>query len=93
MRCNGRDIKRKPPKFGKWVDCEDHFPPVGQPVLGWFGGTDIETVMVNCRGSGKREDDWWWETRAGDTAEPAAWAEIKVDLLDLAGLDSSKEDE
>ena len=88
MRCCGRELKGKPPKIGKWVSCDDHFPPTGQPVLGWWGGTDLEMVMVNCRGGGKREADWWWETRAGDTAAPAAWAEIDIGLLNLSGTDT-----
>jgi len=76
-----------PPKIGKWTMTSDHNPPTGVPVLGWWGGMDIEAVQCNCRRDGESEGDWWWETRSGDTAEPSAWASIDVELLALSGTD------
>lgn len=76
-----RKLKVGPPPIGKWVSCDDHFPPTGVTVLGWFGGMDIEAVQCMCRNDGKREEDWWWQTRCGDTAQPRAWAEVEWDLL------------
>jgi len=64
------------PVFGKWVSTDDHSPPTGVWVLGHWGQCDIEACMVHCRGEGKQEDDWWWETRSGDTAAPAFWCPI-----------------
>lgn len=80
-------MTESPPAIGKWVSTKDHFPPVGVMVLGYWGGMDMEAVQCMCRGEGKREQDWWWETRSGDTAEPKAWAEIDWQLMHLAGAD------
>jgi hypothetical protein len=76
-----------PPKIGKWTMTSDHSPATGVPVLGWWGGMDIEAVRCNCRREGKSEEDWWWETRSGDTSEPRAWAEIDASLMSLSGTD------
>jgi hypothetical protein len=78
---------RTPPKIGKWVSCDDHYPPTGQAVLGWWGGVDVEMCVCNCRNDGKREDDWWWETRCGDTATPLFWAEMDVPMCEWLGCD------
>ena len=76
MRCHGRELTDEAPRIGKWVDCDVELPPIGQPVLGWWGGLDVESVMRNSR----NDSESWWETRAGDTAQPAAWAPIDVSL-------------
>jgi hypothetical protein len=76
MRVFGRVVKGQPPKIGEWVSTDDHYPPCGEWVLGWWDAGDLEACCVQCRGAGKREEDWWWETRGGDTAAPAAWAPI-----------------